>query len=405
VDSPPGPNKAKSRRAIELAFVAAQQSEFEAKDVFAAGLFPVCAATHDLGIRRLFDLATLLLLLDCRPGDTVLDLGAGPGFSSEMLARLGYDVVALDPDHPALQANRQRPRWDRERIEGTVRVTQGMAEQLPFHDAAFDGVLGMNVLHHVPDLAGVIAELARVLKPGCRAVFAEPGLDHLEADETKRAIREHGEDDRAFDVLGFLKTARANRFQDAMLTATLQPPLRLLPIEEVDLYLSGEHPRAYLTPKGVIDELHRRHPYAMLVRDGVRPKTSRHPGLLRRELRVDDVPASVTQGTAVDVTVHALNTGDTVWSAKPSRLGGFVTVGCKLLAADGRLISDTIGRTFLPKDVNPGDDTWIHISLEFPNDLPAGHYSLQFDLVNELICWFADVSSEAPVARAIAVVG
>jgi SAM-dependent methyltransferase len=71
------------------------------RDPFADGLFPVCVATHDVGVRRLFDLATVLMLLDCRPGGRVLDLGAGSGFSSEMLARLGYDVVALDPDHGA----------------------------------------------------------------------------------------------------------------------------------------------------------------------------------------------------------------------------------------------------------------------------------------------------------------
>lgn len=351
--------------------------------MFAAGLFPVCAATHDLGIRRLFDLATLRLLLDCRPGDRVLDLGAGSGFSSEMLARLGYDVMALDPDLPALQANRQRQAWDRERIEGPVRVTQGIAEQLPFRDASFDGVLGMNVLHHVPDLVGTIAELARVLKPGCRGVFSEPGLDHLEAEETKRAIREHDEDDRAFDVLSFLTAAREHGFQEAMLTATLQPPLRLLPIEEVELYRSGQHPRVHLTPKGVVEELHHRHPYAMLVREGVRPKTSRHPGLLSRELRVDDVPASVVRGAEVTVTVHASNTGDTIWTAKPTRRGGFVTVGCKLVAADGRLVSDTIGRTFLPKDMSPGDSAGVQILLEVPDDLRTGEYSLHFDLVNE----------------------
>ena len=80
-----------------------------------------------------------------------------------------------------------------------------------------------------------------------------------------------------------------------------------------------------------------------------------------------------------------------------------MTVGCKLLAADGRLISDTVGRTFLPKDVNPGDSTRVQMSLEFSNDLRAGAYSLHFDLVNELICWFADVSSEPPVVKAITV--
>ena len=72
----------------------------------------MCVATHDLGIRRLFDLATVLMLLDCRPGDRVLDLGAGSGFSSEMLARFGYQVAAVDPDLPALRHNRRRQGFD-----------------------------------------------------------------------------------------------------------------------------------------------------------------------------------------------------------------------------------------------------------------------------------------------------
>ena len=63
--------------------------------------------THDLGLRRLFDLSSVLLMLECRPGDRVLDLGAGSGFSSEMLARFGYHVIAIDPDLRALSHNRQ----------------------------------------------------------------------------------------------------------------------------------------------------------------------------------------------------------------------------------------------------------------------------------------------------------
>lgn len=380
-----------------------EQSTFEARDVFAAGLYPVCPATHDVGISRLFDLATLLLLLDCRPGDTVLDLGAGPGFSSEMLARLGYDAVAIDPDLPALEHNRRRTTWDRARIDGTVRIAQGVAEQLPLRDASVDGVLGMNVLHHVPDLPASITELARVLKPGCRAVFVEPGLDHLQAAETRRALHEHGEDDRAFDVMAFLTAARERGFKRAMLTATLQPPLRLLPLEEIELYRSGQHPRHHLTPAGVVDELHHHHPYAMLERDGMRPKTSRHPGVLTCELRVDGVPTEATSGAEIRVTAHAMNTGDTVWTAKPVRRGGFVTVGCKLMTAGGRLLNDTLGRTFLPHDVEPGAAIEIQMSVVLPIELAAGPYLLLFDLVDEPICWFSDASPATVVSHTVAV--
>lgn len=377
------------------------QSAFAAPDVFAHGLFPLCPATHDLGIRRLFDLATLLMLLDCRPGDTVLDLGAGPGFASEMMARLGYDVVALDPNREAILYARRRPGWDRDRIAGQVRGVQGSAERLPLADAAVDGVLGMNVLHHVADLPAMVSELARVLKAGCRAVFVEPGADHLDAEETKRAMREHGEDDRAFDVLGFLRLARGGGFRHAMLTATLQPALRLLPLEEIDVYRAGDHPRAHLRPEGVVDELVRRHAFAMVEKNGVRPKTSRHPGLLGCDLQVEGVPVAAASGARFAVTVQAVNTGDTTWLAQPSRRGGFVTAGCKLTNAGGRLISDTLGRTFLPHDVAPGETMRLTMPVSIPHAIDPGSYTLQFDLVDEQVCWFSDVSPGSAVARVL----
>ena len=373
------------------------EKEFEAPDVYAAGLFPICPATHDLGIGRLFDLATLLLILDCKPRDAVLDLGAGSGFSTEMLARLGYDVVALDPDFSALRHNRRRPTWDRSRIEGTTRVVQSVAEGLPFRSATFDGVLGMNVLHHVPDLTAVVPELARVLKPGCRAVFVEPGLDHLTSRETQKAIREHGEDDRAFDVVRFLQESRRRGFKNAMLTATLSSELRLLPVEEIELYRSGEHPRLHLRPEGVLEELERRHAFAMIERDGVRPKTSRHPGVLSCDLRADNVPTHVARGSRFQFMAHAANTGDTIWERTPSRLGGFVTVGCRLLSVEGRLLNDRLGRTYLPRDINPREAVSLAVSVEVPADIPSDEYRFQIDLVDEQICWFGDLGGSVLV--------
>ena len=344
-------------------------------DPFAAGLFPICVATHDHGIRQLFDLSTLLLLLDCRPGDRVLDIGAGSGFSSEMLARLGYDVVAVDPDHSALLNNRRRPTYDRLRIEGSVRVTQGVAEGLPFVNASFDGVLGMNVMHHVRDLDACITELARVLRPGRRAVFCEPGLEHLEQSITKLAMQELGENDRAFDVLAFLKQSRQLGFSEAMLTATLQPPLRLLPIDEIDLFLTGQHPRPQLTANGVLEELQRRHAYAMLVREGSKSKTSQHPGLLRCGIEVGHLPRRARAGDTVVATARITNLGDTLWLATPSPLGGYVTLGSKLLTHDGRLISDQLPRTFLPSDLPPGESAVVEVTVPFPAGLAFGQYN------------------------------
>jgi SAM-dependent methyltransferase len=371
------------------------------RDVYADGLFPVCVATHDLGLLRLFDLATVLLLLGCRPGDRVLDLGAGAGFSSEMLARLGYTVVAADPDLRALAANRRRPTFDASRIAGRVEVIATVAERLPFSDAAFDGLVGLNVLHHVPDLTAVTHEVARVLKPGAHAVFCEPGLEHLEKAETQRAIREHGETDQPFDVLAFLREARGCGFSSANLSATLISPLRLLPVEEIELFASGQHPRPHLREAGVLQELHRCRAYAMLVREGAREKTSRYPGALRAEIDVRGLPRELHRGCVYQAVARVTNTGDTRWLAKPSDLGGFVTMGCKLVRSDGRLVTDALGRTCFGSDVPPDTSAEITMALGVPEDLEPGEYELRFDVVNELVCWFSDLPGNAAHARRV----
>lgn len=371
-------------------------------DVFTAGLFPVCPATHELGVRWLFDLATAILLLDCKPGDRVLDLGAGSGFSSEMLARLGYTVVAVDPDHMAMRNNRRRPSFDAGRIQGRVVVADGVAERLPFGDASFDGALAMNVLHHVPDLTAATRELARVLKPGARVAFCEPGLAHLLAEETQRARREHGENDHAFDVLAFLREARTLGFAEAMLSATLQSPLRLLPIADVDLFRTGRHPRPHMTEAGVLEELHRHHAYGMLVREGARPRTSRYPGRLDAQLSASLADGFAASGETLTCTIEAVNTGDSLWLSTPSRFGGFVTAGCKLLAPDGRLVHDTLGRTLLPRDVAPGGRIRLPMTIALPADLAPGDYTLRLDLVDELVCWFGDLGV-SPVERRLTI--
>jgi SAM-dependent methyltransferase len=366
------------------------------RDVFAEGVFPVGVATHDLGLTRLFDLATVLMVLGCRPGDRVLDLGAGSGFSSEMLARFGYDAIAVDPDIQSLRHNRRRPSFDAARIAGRVRVAASLAQELPFDRSSFDGIIGLNVLHHVPDLTRTIQELARVLRPGRRAVFCEPGLRHLEMQETKRAIAEHGENDRPFDVLAFLRTARTEGFAHALLPATLHTPLRLVPVEEVDLFASGQHPHPQLTERGVLRELHEHHAFALLIREGEREKTSRLPGLLRADVHVLDVPQVMTRERPYSVRALIRNTGDTRWMWAPSPMGGYVTVGCKLALPTGRVVRDDIGRTLLPADVAAGGEVTVDVKLVVPSSIAPGSYRLHFDLVDELICWFSDLPHNTP---------
>jgi SAM-dependent methyltransferase len=91
----------------------------------------------------------------------VADLGAGTGILAGGLARLGADVVAVEPDRDMLaELRRQLP---------GVRAVEGSAEALPLPDQSLDAVLCGQAMHWF-DLDRALPEIARVLTPG--GVFA-----------------------------------------------------------------------------------------------------------------------------------------------------------------------------------------------------------------------------------------
>jgi SAM-dependent methyltransferase len=108
--------------------------------------------------------------LGMRAGDLVLDLGAGAGRHSFECFRRGARVLALDYDFGELPAVRDLFWAMREAGEGPSEglgaCLNGDALRLPFPDATFDRIICSEVFEHIPDDAGAMRELARVLKPG-----------------------------------------------------------------------------------------------------------------------------------------------------------------------------------------------------------------------------------------------
>lgn len=95
-------------------------------------------------------------------GTRALDIGCGGGFLAEEFAKLGCSVTGIDPSAPSIvQAAAHAARAG---LAIAYRVASG--EAIPFADASFDIVYCCDVLEHVDDLDKVIAETARVLKPG-----------------------------------------------------------------------------------------------------------------------------------------------------------------------------------------------------------------------------------------------
>jgi ubiquinone/menaquinone biosynthesis C-methylase UbiE/DNA-binding transcriptional ArsR family regulator len=108
-------------------------------------------------------------LLSLLPSDWVVaDIGCGTGNAAELLVPAVREVIAIDQSGPMLDAARKR-------LAGvkSVRFVEGAVTSLPLGSASVDAAVLVLVLHHVADLERAMAELARVVRPGGKALIVD----------------------------------------------------------------------------------------------------------------------------------------------------------------------------------------------------------------------------------------
>lgn len=123
-------------------------------------------------------IAWLAERLDLGPGRTVVDLGAGTGKLSRLLAGTGARVIAVEP-------------VDEMRAFIEVEALAGTAEAIPLPDACADAVTAAQAFHWFrPDEAG--REIDRILKPGGKLARIDNRLDRSDpATDAFAAIIDH----------------------------------------------------------------------------------------------------------------------------------------------------------------------------------------------------------------------
>ncbi|MBR5093595.1 MAG: methyltransferase domain-containing protein [Oscillospiraceae bacterium] len=133
----------------------------------------------DVHTRRMLELAAL------RPGERVLDLGAGAGEALSLLRALGYDArgIDLEPRSPL--------------------VERGDLLDAPFPDGSFGAVLSQCAFFASGDQRGALREARRLLRPGGSlllsdvffedpaALLREAGFAVLRCEDMTKAWREH----------------------------------------------------------------------------------------------------------------------------------------------------------------------------------------------------------------------
>jgi ubiquinone/menaquinone biosynthesis C-methylase UbiE len=105
-------------------------------------------------------------------GSHVLEVGPGPGVSTDLLRSRVAHLTCVEADRALAEALRRR------QLNSNVHVVCEDATAMSFSDDTFDGAVCFTMLHHVPSAAmqdRLLSEVARVLRPG--GIFA--GTDSL----------------------------------------------------------------------------------------------------------------------------------------------------------------------------------------------------------------------------------
>ena len=146
----------------------------EKQDLTSSLNFPLHWTTAAQSWHYLFDFGIACELLAPRPDDLVLDFAAGTSWASELLSRLAVRTVSIDLSVEMMRRGRQRLAADNRLVfREQASFVAARGQSLPFANDAFDGVLCMNALHHLPSYATALAEIYRVLKSGGRDAIAE----------------------------------------------------------------------------------------------------------------------------------------------------------------------------------------------------------------------------------------
>lgn len=372
------------------------------------------------------------------PGMSVLDFGAGSCWTSHFMTQLGCRVVAMDVSAAMLDLGRRR--YEQQPVFGArpapvFSLFDGRTMDLA--DESVDRIMCFDALHHVPNVAEVIAEMGRVLRPGGVAGFSEPGPNHSRDAQSQHEMRRYGVPEFDLVLEDVWRHASRSGFEE-LSVAIFNPAPQWVGLEQFTAFLAGGAPAttgaaraaraaraATGAPRSLGDKalsrlrtlgrfaaearhvdaaragyrhlahvrgtLHNRRMF-LLRKAGHEATDSREVSGLAADLSVEGlefVPAGGT--TTVRGTCRIRNTGRNRWLASSAGLGA-VLLGLRV--GRGAHPAADHGRVPLPGDgiVDPGAVVVVPFSTEVPTPAPGEEpVRLELDLVSEGIIWFAEV--------------
>ena len=310
-----------------------------------------------------YRLGLVLHELDLGLGMTVVDFGAGSCWFSSLMNRLRLRTISVDVSETALAFGREMFESDpRHHMELEPQFLKYSGHELPIPDASVDRIVCFDSFHHVPNQAEVLREFFRILRPGGRLVMGEPGEGHAHSDQGAYETEIHGVLENDIHLDDLMKIAAPIGFHSPQLKPFPDPASLTFTLEQHQKFMEGDD--NIFPVHTVRDSL--RHFMILSLFKGRSAPDSRNPSVLRAEISpVSLTPLASGEGSIQKVRIR--NSGDTLWLAQETPLGGFVVLGAHLLNLKKETIGRGFVRVYLPRDVAPGDSVDMEIRLPKTN--------------------------------------
>jgi SAM-dependent methyltransferase len=317
----------------------------------------------------------------------VLDVGCGPGWMSEYLARCGYWVTGIDISEDMVEIARSRvaaiPGLVGEGVEPIAEFHAMPVREMPWTDR-FDAAVLYDTMHHFDDELETLRVILRTLVPG-GTIYIREGARPAPGSESEEALinemRKHATLESPFDPRYLLDVVREAGFVDVR---------RLLEVDELVPVDDFRQPFTafgrffrYRAGRGEINTVIALKPLGLEVPSD----DANFSGRLEPHGPWD---TTSEPGKAL-LWLTVTNTGRAFW---PSVQGfpvppGVVTVAPYTLGPAGE--RRELARAMLPHGISPGAS--VHVLIRTDAEAIAGR-DIRIDLVREGLAWFSELGSE-----------
>ncbi len=344
--------------------------------------------------RLLRNLGTLLDGMHLRRGMKVLDFGAGTCWLSRYLAQMGCATVSVDPSAKALELGRQ---WFEQhppaQMPEPAQFLVFDGRRLDLTNESIDRIITFDAFHHVPNAEEVLAEFARVLKPGGMAGFSEPGPFHSRTAQSQMEMREFNVLENDIQIEDLERWGMAAGFTHVWADISFSEERISVKPSQVGRFIR----HWWWPPLWSLAKLLRgaaatmRYQHTIYMAKGPLVKDSRWPSQLAHRLSLVGVAPQAKVSEEFSLTIRIENRGGASWiNSKPEDVGN-VNLALHRIDPQRPHSSESIRRFVLPKSLAAGESIDFEVPITWHE---AGPLELWFDLVSEQIAWFEQHGSE-----------